>query len=439
MKTLTRLILFAATLGGIGCTSPTLTSTPAGAKVVREIYRKGDRPEKVLRVEPVVGATPTKMAYRWASLGPGESLRLRFEKDGYFPEIKELRDSQGDKLIHADLRTAPYSELWTPTIVFQDDGRFHYDFTKTRAFIATTEKEGVVADKVLDSGDGDVSYFGSLFAAPDGNLLYSRHEIELSADGIPTCSVVNLFRKGIDDNSPSSRITDGFINLDATCSPDMKWIYLASNRLGNQFDIFRVPVTPPLNFTLVTQGEENEVEPCFEPKEPGLLAYTSYPRNSSQPRLWTIGSNLQNFPTELREGHSPAIAPDGRTVAFIGPNGHLWTMTTSGENRTQISFGATSSEGEPAWSPDGKWLLFASNQGVDEFGYQNNNVWIYSMELQKTTQLTVNGSDDRSPVFSRDGKYVLFVSNRGLKWGIWRIAFNPASVFGSPLPPAPRT
>ncbi len=442
MTTCTRPIMIVAVLAGASCAGPEvqLTSTPAGARVVREIYRKSDRSEELERSEIVAGVTATRMTYGWQSVQPDELVRLRFEKDGYFPEVRELTRGQQNPKIHVDLRAAPYSELWTPTIAFPGDGSFRYEFTKTRAFISTTEKEGVVADKVLDADEGDRSYLGSLYAAPDGNLLYTRHEIELDRNGVPSCSVANVFTKGLDNDSPPSRITEGFINLDATYSPDRKWIYLASNRLGNQFDIVRVPVTPPLNFTLVTRGEESEVDPCFEPKEPGLMAYTAYPRNSSQPRLWAIGLNAQGYPTELREGHSPAISPDGRTIAYIGPDGHLWTMTANGDVRTQLSFGMGSAEGDPAWSPDGKWLLFVSNQGVDEYQYQNNNIWVYSMERKKTTQLTVNGSDDRSPIYSRDGKHVLFVSNRGQKWGIWRIAFDPASMFGdAPVPVAPRS
>jgi Tol biopolymer transport system component len=73
------------------------------------------------------------------------------------------------------------------------------------------------------------------------------------------------------------------------------------------------------------------------------------------------------------------------------------------------------------WSPDGRWIVYASNEGRDSKGRRNFDIWLMAADGSARTQLTTNGSWDDSPCWDRAGELVYFRSNRGAAWNIWRL------------------
>lgn len=66
----------------------------------------------------------------------------------------------------------------------------------------------------------------------------------------------------------------------------------------------------------------------------------------------------------LTGGLDPAISPDGAQVAFtrIGSDNGIYLINIDGSNERKI-FGERDGLMSPKWSPDGKWLVFARNDG----------------------------------------------------------------------------
>jgi tricorn protease len=62
---------------------------------------------------------------------------------------------------------------------------------------------------------------------------------------------------------------------------------------------------------------------------------------------------------------------------------------------------------EHAWSPDSKWIAYARRE-TDALA----KIWLYSVDQNKSWEVTDGWHDSSSPVFSGDGKYLFFVSNR---------------------------
>ncbi|MCU0475566.1 MAG: hypothetical protein MUC99_05560, partial [Anaerolineae bacterium] len=62
---------------------------------------------------------------------------------------------------------------------------------------------------------------------------------------------------------------------------------------------------------------------------------------------------------------------------------------------------------EPAWSPDGRRIVFASNRDG------NYEIYVMNVDGSNLVRLTNDPSDDRSPAWSPDGQYIAFHSTRG--------------------------
>ena len=88
-----------------------------------------------------------------------------------------------------------------------------------------------------------------------------------------------------------------------------------------------------------------------------------------------------------------------------GPDGG-WE---SAEARTEGPY----SDRQPAYSPDGEWLLFSSNRSG------NNDLWRLNRESGELQRLTDHEAQDWDPATSPDGRSLVFSSNRSGGYQIW--------------------
>ena len=112
----------------------------------------------------------------------------------------------------------------------------------------------------------------------------------------------------------------------------------------------------------------------------------------------------------------PAISPDGQTIAFASNRSGYWDiylldLGSSGVTRLTDTL---EYEAAPAWSPDNKWLAF------EAYSDENLEIKIQSVTtLENSVLLTDNTAADFSPVWSPDGRQIVFVSNRSGEDEIW--------------------
>ncbi len=108
---------------------------------------------------------------------------------------------------------------------------------------------------------------------------------------------------------------------------------------------------------------------------------------------------------------TPAISPDGRQVAFIAL-GDLWVMPTAGGkpvNLTNDRF----LDAEPAWSPDGRQLVWSTDRGGDLL-----DLWIRDMDTGAVRRLTTLATSPMGAAWSPDGSRIAFLDVDG----VWRAA-----------------
>ncbi len=130
-------------------------------------------------------------------------------------------------------------------------------------------------------------------------------------------------------------------------------------------------------------------------------------------KMWIIGSDGKGL-RPLSEGEYPAWSPVDDWIAHRGCYGSdcgLWiTHADSGERRRLTSGGG---DGQPAWSPDGKWLTYISKE--------DGNFEIYKVARDGTGRIRMTNTpqSDGLPVWSPDGKWIAFRSDRDGKWAIY--------------------
>ncbi len=118
--------------------------------------------------------------------------------------------------------------------------------------------------------------------------------------------------------------------------------------------------------------------------------------------IWIVGVHGEDA-RKLAAGRSPAISPDGATVAYLSSD-QIWTVNLRDAAAKPIQLVHSRGElGSLEWSPDGKWLAFTSRR--DDHGF----VGVYSFADQSLKYLDPSTQIDRDPVWSPDSSEIAFV------------------------------
>lgn len=113
---------------------------------------------------------------------------------------------------------------------------------------------------------------------------------------------------------------------------------------------------------------------------------------------------------------------------------HLYAMDLATRKLTQITSGDFD-DSEPAWSPDGKQLAFASNRSKpDPDANYNSDVWVVAADNTDKgahlTQVTTGVGEDREPSWSPDGKWITYITQTDaplFQYATRHVAVSPAN------------
>jgi Tol biopolymer transport system component len=151
-------------------------------------------------------------------------------------------------------------------------------------------------------------------------------------------------------------------------------------------------------------------------------------RHTSQVYRVKLANNQRRL-VHKGDAVQPSWSPHGDRIAYWGlsPSGQrvIWTSPAGGGTAVQVTAG-TSVDWNPVWSPDGRFLYFASDRsGV-------TNLWRLPVDersgrvLGEPVPVTTSGQSNLQLSLSRDGKRIVYASDE-TKTILERAAFAPAS------------
>jgi len=150
---------------------------------------------------------------------------------------------------------------------------------------------------------------------------------------------------------------------------------------------------------------------------------------ASVPHARTVG--LEVVRMSARDGTGEPVAwwpAAGRTLDVLGDGRVAFDSVTTRESLREIPVGrpgpvrwlthGTSTDRQPAYSPDGRFILFSSDRAGQL------DLWILARETGALRRVTSDAAQDWDPAFSPDGRRILWSSNRTGLFEIWTAALD---------------
>lgn len=107
--------------------------------------------------------------------------------------------------------------------------------------------------------------------------------------------------------------------------------------------------------------------------------------------------------------YSPKFSPDSKKILFTDKRLNIWYLDVDKGNFVKVDTNTYENPFpvlDPNWSPDSKWIVY-TKQLRNHLG----TVYLYSLDANKSTQVTDNLSDARYAAFDKGGKYVYFTAS----------------------------
>ena len=186
---------------------------------------------------------------------------------------------------------------------------------------------------------------------------------------------------------------------------------------GNQGRLEKVNVETKLE-TLIELPIKGTTDAAISPDGKFIAFSLSVADSVDNNHIWLVtadGKNLQKLTNMAGLQHEPVWSADGKWIYFLSGKGKqahdIWRVSLSNKNREQITAGQLY-HFDLALSPRGEMAYSNNRTG-------NYEIWIRDLQ-GKERQLTENQAIDSRPAWSGDGKMMLFESSRDGVMNIWQ-------------------
>jgi tricorn protease len=117
-------------------------------------------------------------------------------------------------------------------------------------------------------------------------------------------------------------------------------------------------------------------------------------------------------PVQLTQGSetfyfAPAWSPDSKSIAFGDRKLNLYYVDIASKRVHTVDSSEYWEIRQYTWSPDGRWIAYAKPEHNNM-----NSIFLYSLDNRSTHRVTDYYTTESNPAFDPDGKYLYFISNR---------------------------
>lgn len=179
-------------------------------------------------------------------------------------------------------------------------------------------------------------------------------------------------------------------------------------------DVFSVPAKEGVTYNLTRSSGANDRNANWSP-DGKYIAYIS--DKSGEFELYIQPADFSKSPIQLTKGadtyyYEMKWSPDSKKLLWADKKLRLRYIDIDSKNITQVAQSKVWEMRDYNWSPDSKWITFSDIIP----GSVMSIVKLYNLENKNTIEVTQGWYDANSPAFSDDGKYLIFASSR---------SFNP--------------
>src|SRR5262245_10804949 len=201
--------------------------------------------------------------------------------------------------------------------------------------------------------------------------------------------------------------------------------FVYSRFRDNQYDIFFQRVGDAEARNLTADSDEDDWMAAFSP-DGSRIAFRSERDGGGVFLMDADGGNLRRL---TNEGFNPAWSPDGREIVYAtsaansphsrnNARSRLMAVNVETRERRLIDTGSGKDAVQPSWSPNGARIAYWGLRDTDR------DIWTVPAGGGEPTPVTNDEATDWNPVWSPDGKYLYFASDSHGAMRFWRLPID---------------
>ena len=213
------------------------------------------------------------------------------------------------------------------------------------------------------------------------------------------------------------------IERQPSISPDGRTVVFVGDERGND-DLYLVRVGGRNVVPLTADSDADETTPSFSP-DGTRIAFRSERGGGGIFIMDATGESVRRL---TDSGFDPDWSPDGTALIVAGEPvvdpmsrvsiSAIWVVTVAKGEKRQVFAGDAVG---PRWSPSGNRIAYWSRNHQTT---QRDVFTVAADGSQAPVPVTSDAAVDWSPTWSPDGRYIYFASNRGGTMNLWRVPID---------------